>query len=237
MKLARRLYEARKELARELNLMRIVLGGRIPGYAEVENRMTAREYVDKVTKKIIYDPVLTTQIANGFVLKRIIKKYLDPDKQSVGYATLLEWTNLDYSSDPSKRYNSAKPVRVCAVQYQMRNIHNFEEFGAQCEYFVDVASTYKCDFVLFPEILTTQLLSFIEAKRPGIAARKLAEYTPQYIELFSNLAIKYNINIIGGSHFVNENERLFNVAFLFQRNGEIGKQYKIHITSNERRWW
>ncbi|MBU2445727.1 MAG: GNAT family N-acetyltransferase [Bacteroidetes bacterium] len=237
MKLARRLYDARKKLAQELNLMRIVIGGRIPGYAEVEERMTAREYVDKVMKKVIFDPVLTTQLANGFVLKRIIKNYLDSDKQSVGYATFLEWPNLDYEPDPSKRYNSAKPVRVCAVQYQMRMIHNFEEFGTQCEYFVDVASNYKSDFVLFPEIFTTQLLSFIDAKRPGIAARKLAEYTPQYIELFSNLAIKYNINIVGGSQFVLENERLFNVAFLFQRNGEIGKQYKIHITPNERRWW
>ena len=32
-KLARRLYDARKQLAREKNLMRIVIGGRIPGYA------------------------------------------------------------------------------------------------------------------------------------------------------------------------------------------------------------
>ena len=33
LKLARRLYDARKQLAREKNLMRIVVGGRIPGYA------------------------------------------------------------------------------------------------------------------------------------------------------------------------------------------------------------
>ena len=32
MRLARRLYDARKKLAREKNLMRIVLGGRIPGF-------------------------------------------------------------------------------------------------------------------------------------------------------------------------------------------------------------
>src|SRR3989338_2154205 len=34
MKFARRLYDARKQLAREKNLARIVIGGRIPGYAE-----------------------------------------------------------------------------------------------------------------------------------------------------------------------------------------------------------
>src|SRR5271165_4075622 len=34
LKLARRLYDARKRLVREKNLMRIVVGGRIPGYAK-----------------------------------------------------------------------------------------------------------------------------------------------------------------------------------------------------------
>src|SRR5262249_8067033 len=34
LKLARRLYNARKQLTREKNLMRIVVGGRIPGYAK-----------------------------------------------------------------------------------------------------------------------------------------------------------------------------------------------------------
>jgi predicted amidohydrolase len=119
----------------------------------------------------------------------------------------------------------------------MRKIDNFDEFARQCEYFVDVASGYKSDFVLFPELLTTQLLSFIDNKRPGLAARELSNFTPQYLELFTNLALKYNVNIIGGSHFVNENDHLYNVSFLFKRNGEIGKQYKIHITPNERKWW
>lgn len=237
MKLARRIYEARKKLARQMNLMHIVIGGRIPGYARHKDKMTAREYVEKVINKAIYDPVLTVQIANGFVLKRIIKEYMESDTQSVGYATLLEWTNIDYDPDPNKRYQPSKPVRICAVQYQMRSIENFTDFANQCEYFVDVASTYKCDFLLFPEMITTQLLSFIDAKRPGMAARRLAEFTPQYLELFSSLAIKYHINIIGGSHYTVEEDRLYNIAYLFKRNGEIGKQYKLHISPNERFWW
>ena len=32
----------------------------------------------------------------------------------------------------------------------------------QCEFFLDTASDYKCDFVLFPELFTTQLLSCVE---------------------------------------------------------------------------
>ncbi|MBN1302153.1 MAG: GNAT family N-acetyltransferase [Melioribacteraceae bacterium] len=237
MKLARRLYDARKQLAREKNLMRIVIGGRIPEYNNYQNELTAEEYIQKVQDKAIFDPVLTTQLANGFTLKRLIPEYLISDHESGGYATLLEWTNINYSPHPHKRFYSSRPVRICTVQYRMRKINSFNDFAKQCEYFVDVASGYKSDFILFPEIFTTQLLSFLEEKRPGKAARKLAEFTPQYLELFSTLSIKYNINIIGGSHFVVENERLYNISFLFKRNGEIGKQYKLHITPNERKWW
>lgn len=237
MKLARRLYEARKKLAVERNLMRIVIGGRIPGFGVHSEKMTAREYVDKVVSKELVDPVLTTQLSNGFVLKRLIGSYLESDTESKGYATLLEWTNLDYSPDPKRVFVPSVPVRICVVQYEMRKISSFEDFATQCEFFIDVASDYRCDFILFPEIFTTQMLSFIEAPRPGIAVRKLAEYTPQYLERFQKLSVKYNINIIGGSHFTVESGRLFNIAYLFKRDGGIGKQYKLHVTPNERRWW
>jgi predicted amidohydrolase/GNAT superfamily N-acetyltransferase len=236
-KLARRLYDARKDVAKKYNLMRIILGGRIPGYYKYSDQMTAREYVDKVVNKILFDPVLTTQISNGFVIKRLIPDYLKSDGESKGFATFLEWTNLDYVPDTSRKYIPTLPVRICSVQYLMRMIKDFEEFARQCEYFVDVASDYHCDFILFPEIFTTQLLSFLPPERPAIAMRKLSEFTPKYLDLFTKLAVKYNINIIGGSHFTIEDENLYNISYLFRRDGTLGKQYKLHITPNERKWW
>jgi predicted amidohydrolase/ribosomal protein S18 acetylase RimI-like enzyme len=237
MKLARRIYNARKELAQDMNLMRIVIGGRIPGYGEHAEKMSARDYVQKVIEKALVDPVLTTQLSNRFVLKRLLPDYLVSDTESRGYATLLEWTNLDYVPNPMESIVPVARVRICAVQYQMREVKSFEEFGMQCEYFIDVASDYKCDFILFPEMLTTQLLTLVTTERPGLAMRKLSDYTPQYLDLFSNLAVKYNINIIGGTHVTVENERLFNIAYLFRRDGTLGKQYKLHITKDERHWW
>jgi predicted amidohydrolase/ribosomal protein S18 acetylase RimI-like enzyme len=237
MKLARRLYEARKKLVQSHNLMRIVLGGRIPGYSRYKDQMTAREYVDQVMRKSIIDPVLTTQLSNGFVLKRILRNYLGTDQESCGYATLLEWSNLDYQPDPHKVFLPSKAVRICVVQYQMRPIGSFEEFAHHCEYFVDVASDYKSDFILFPELFTMQLLSFLKVERPGLAVRQLAEFQPKYLELFSSLAVKYDINIVGGSTFIMENDRLLNTAYLFKRNGGIGRQDKLHITRSERNWW
>ena len=238
MKLSRRLYNVRKEICRQLNLARIMIAGRIPGYRKVSESMSAREYVERVVEKELFDPVLTAQLANGFTLQGLIPEYLPADTDSCGYATYLEWRNLEYRSNAKRRFHHwVEPIRLCVVQYELRRISGFDEFAQQCEFFLDVASDYKSDFVLFPELFTTQLLSCVEAHRPGLAARKLAEFTPQYLEFFGEMAIKYDVNVIGGSQFVVEDETLYNTSYLFGRNGAIGKQYKIHITPSERKWW
>lgn len=238
MKLSRRLYDARKELCRQKNLIQMIIAGRIPGYHKHADKMTAREYIDCVVEKGVYDQVLTAQLANGFSVQGLIPDYLPSDTESCGYATYLEWTNLDYKRGAKRRFHHpVEPIRICVVQYQMRSIKNFDEFAQQCEFFLDTASDYKCDFILFPELFTTQLLSCVEATRPGQAARRLAEFTPQYLDFFTEMAVKYNVNVIGGSQFVVEHDTLFNSSYLFGRDGTIGKQDKIHITPSERKWW
>lgn len=237
MKLARRLYDARKELARKLNLRRIVIGGRIPGYHNHSDKMSADEYVRKVIQKELYDPVLTAHLSNGFALERLIPDYMPSDEDSAGWATHMEWLNPDYVPPSGKKITLVEKVRLCSVQYQLRSVYSFEEFEKQSAFFIDVASDYRCDFVVFPELFTTQLLSFTPAERPGDAARNLASYTPRFLERFTSLAVNHNVNIIGGSTFTLEDEKLYNVSWLFRRDGTIGKQEKIHITPAERRWW
>lgn len=237
MKLARRLYDARKALCRERNLARIIIGGRIPGYAAQKAEMTPQEYVAAVMAKRLYDPVLTAQLANDFVLKQIVADYLPTDEDSAGFATQLEWANLDHVPARGRQRKAVKVVRVSVAQYQMRRIKSFEEFATQVEFFVDTASDYRADFLLFPELFTLQLLSLVQAKRPGYAARQLAEMTPQYLDLLSDLAVSYNVNIVGGSQFTIEEGRLFNIAYLFRRDGTIDKQYKLHVTPSEAKWW
>ncbi|QDT19934.1 bifunctional GNAT family N-acetyltransferase/carbon-nitrogen hydrolase family protein [Gimesia chilikensis] len=238
MKLSRRLYDARKELCRTKNLSRIIIAGRIPGYHHYAKTLSAREYIEKVVDKAIYDQVLTAQLANGFSVEGLIPNYLPSDTESCGYATYLDWTNLDYVPGAKRKFHSTvEQIRICVVQYQMRSVKGFDEFAQQCEFFLDTASDYKCDFILFPELFTTQLLSCVEPTRPGQAARRLAEFTPQYLDFFTEMAVKYNVNVIGGSQFVVEHGTLYNTSYLFGRDGSIGKQYKIHITPSERKWW
>lgn len=237
MHLARRLYNARKDLCREMNLARIVIGGRIPGFGGQPAEMTAREYVEKVIERGLYDPVLTTQVANGFVLKALIPDYFPSDEASRGYATHLEWTNLDYVRDPQRRWHRVSVVRLCAVQYRMRPIASWEEFCTQCAYYMDAAADSRADFVLFPELITTQLLGLEQDDRPADAVRSLSRRTPEYLDFFARSAVKYNVNVIGGSQFTLEGDRLFNVAYLFRRDGTIEQQPKLHVTADEQRWW
>jgi GNAT superfamily N-acetyltransferase len=114
-KLARRLYEARKDIVRRRNLKGMLIGGRIPGYHKYADQMSAEEYVDKVCGKEIRDPVLYAQLANDFEIRRVMPDYLPEDTESCGYAVLMEWSNPDYTEE-SDREIAKSNVRLCVVQ-------------------------------------------------------------------------------------------------------------------------
>ena len=237
MKIGARLYEARKQLCQKLGLKRMLIAGRMPGYHNHADKMDAADYVEAVMRNEIDDQVLWFQLRNGFVPQHVLHNYLPGDKESMGHAVLMEWSNIDYQVTPGRALKSSHPVRIAVIQYQMRKLESFEDFRRQTAYFVDVASDNKTDFAVFPELLTTQLLSITPERDPGKAVRHLSTYTTQYLEHFRDLAVKYNVNIIGGSHIVEEQGRLRNISFLFRRDGTIDGQAKLHITPNERRWW
>lgn len=81
LRLGRRLYDYRKELCERLNLKGITFGGRIPNYHEYADKISPKEYIEKVKRKEIHDPVLNFQISNDFHPARILKGYLEGDKR------------------------------------------------------------------------------------------------------------------------------------------------------------
>jgi len=226
------LYRARFDLARRLNLRRIVLGGRLYDYADHSAEMGAEEYARRVEAGGLHDTVLSFQLAQGFLLKRVMSNYLD-DPRSLNHATFLEWINPDHKP----RLKKPRAIRISAVQYQMRKIPNFNGFARQVRFFVDTASGYGADFVLFPELLTAQLMSFIRVKTSREAIRRVTEYGGQVDQLFRELAAEFQISIIGGSHPRRARRRIENVASLYLPDGTVQRQPKLHITPSERTWW
>jgi predicted amidohydrolase/GNAT superfamily N-acetyltransferase len=237
LRLGRRLYEARKELCETLNLKSIMAGGRIPNYSKYASELTPRQYINKVKSKELTDPTLTFQLSNDFHVKKILTNYLEGDKSSVEYATLLEWNNIYYTQD-EKLFNIPKQVvRIGLVQWQMRLFRNFDAFVEAIEFFVDAVAGYQSDFVLFPELFNAPLMAEFNHLNEAEAMRKLAEFSIPIRDKTMEFAVSYNTNIITGSMPLIENGKLYNVGYLCRRDGSVEEYRKIHITPNEKQYW
>jgi predicted amidohydrolase/GNAT superfamily N-acetyltransferase len=238
LRLGRRLYEARKELCRNLNLKSIMAGGRIPNYSKFAAEISPFEYIEQVKSKDIHDPTLSFQMNNGFEVKQVLKAYLPEDNQSMGFATLLQWHNMYYDAEkPSLLRSRFSSARLGLVQWQMRYFDSVKDMLQQVEYFVDALSDYKCDLAILPEFFNAPLMGLSESEAPIDAIWHLAEYTNEILTEISELAISYNINIIAGSMPLIEDDELYNVAYLCHRDGRIDSQYKLHPTPYEKNGW
>ncbi|MFC0215568.1 carbon-nitrogen hydrolase family protein [Paenibacillus chartarius] len=128
-------------------------------------------------------------------------------------------------------------IRVSAVQYHLHTISSFDEFAAQVEHYVRAAAEFEADFVLFPELFTTQLLSIGGADGKALPIEALPGFTAEYERLFTRLARDTGMHIIGGTHIIEEDGRLYNEAYLFYPDERIGRQRKLHITPTEVKEW
>ncbi len=236
LRLARRMYDYRKELCESLNLKAIMFGGRIPHYHLYADTMRPKEYIANVRKKEIYDPVLTFQLSNDFHVRKVMTNYLPNDEESKHYATLLQWDNIYYQPKP-EIISSKSTVRVGLVQWQMRPYKSMNDVFEQVEFFVDAVSDYKSDFILFPEYFNAPLMAKFNDKSESEAIRELAQYTEEMRKRFVELAISYNINIITGSMPQIREDGLYNVGFLCRRDGTYETYEKVHITPDEAKSW
>lgn len=237
LRLARRLYEARKFLCESLNLEGIIAGGRIPRYHEYADQLSPKEYIEKVQQNEIHDPTLSFQLSNDFRVKKVLKNYLPNDNESMGYATLLIWHNAYYEPD-QQMLMRRDYIRIGIVQWQMRPYNKVEDMLEHMEYFIDAVSDYHSDFVLFPELFNAPLMGKFNDQSTHEAIRSLAAYTDQLVESLSKLAVAYNVNIIAGSMpKIDADGKLFNAAYCLQRTGSIDSYYKIHPTPAEVSEW
>lgn len=237
LRLGRRLYDYRKDLCEEQNLKGILFGGRIPNYHQHADSVTPKEYIEKVKRKEIHDPVLNFQINNDFHPAKILKGYLPGDEDSGEFAVLLEWNNIYYEKKSVVAATQKKVVRLGLIQWQMRLYKDLEELMQQAEYFVDAVSGYRSDFALFPEFFNAPLMAENNHLPVSEAIRELAKHTEEIKNRFSQLAISYNINIITGSMPEVVDDLLYNVGYLCRRDGSTERYEKLHVTPDEAKVW
>lgn len=128
-------------------------------------------------------------------------------------------------------------MRVSAIQFQLRDCNDIAEFDAQVAHYVRNASEYGANFALFPEFVTTPLLSIGDKTGRGQPIDRLTTYTEHYVSLFSGLARAYGMYIIAGTHVTASGDRIRNTAYLFAPDGSYETQDKLHITPSEREGW
>ena len=237
LRLGRRLYDYRKELCEKLNLRGIAFGGRLPNYSKFSSELSPKEYLEKVKKKEIYDPVLNFQISNDFHPVKVLRGYLEGDAESLEFAVLLEWTNIYYQKPSKKAQTKKKVVRLGLIQWQMRPYNKLEDLLEQVEYFVDAVSGYRSDFALFPEFFNAPLMAENNHLSEAHAIRELAKHTESIVKKFSELSISYNINIISGSMPEIRDGNLYNVGYLCKRDGTMERYEKLHVTPDEAKVW
>ncbi|MEO5667092.1 MAG: GNAT family N-acetyltransferase [Bdellovibrionota bacterium] len=91
--LGAKLYEARRELCRELRLLRIRAGARLRGYHAYADTMSPQDYTLAVIQAKVFDPTLSFQLRQGFQVLDVVHGYLREDPESRGNAALIEWIN------------------------------------------------------------------------------------------------------------------------------------------------
>ncbi|AOW16336.1 carbon-nitrogen hydrolase [Polaribacter vadi] len=237
LRLGRRLYDYRKEICETLNLKGIVFGGRMPNYHKFAAEISPKEYLERVKRKEIYDPVLNFQISNDFHPSKILKGYLEGDANSGEFAVLLEWDNIYYQKKSKKAATKKTVVRLGLIQWQMRLYKDLDELMEQAEFFVDSVSAYRSDFALFPEFFNAPLMAEFNHLPESQAIRELAKFTPEVVDRFSKLAISYNINIITGSMPEIKGDLLYNVGYICKRDGTKERYEKLHVTPDEAKIW
>jgi len=89
------LYQARRDIAQRLGLLRIRAGARLRDYHRYAQQMSAHSYVKRVIQNEIADRTLTFQLRQGFCVLAVVGNYLQHDPESLGYAAVIEWLNPD----------------------------------------------------------------------------------------------------------------------------------------------
>ncbi|HET6511074.1 MAG TPA: GNAT family N-acetyltransferase [Candidatus Kapabacteria bacterium] len=118
------IYQAREDLVRRLELLRIRAGARLRDYHRYAHRMSIEDYVKAVVAGKYTDRTLSFQLKRGFNVINVVRNYLVGDPESLGYAAIIEWINHavalpeDYADLALSPYKTPLKIKVDRVRRQ-----------------------------------------------------------------------------------------------------------------------
>jgi len=134
-------------------------------------------------------------------------------------------------------------IKIALCQFELKDMNSYQELEDQIIQQCGRAISDGPDIIVFPEFLTIGLLAM---SGPNLMyddlgramVQSVASFTPRYEALFSELAGKNDVLIVGGSHWSIDEEdgKGYNSAYLFFPDGRIARQKKNHLFPGETDW-
>ena len=124
-------------------------------------------------------------------------------------------------------------IRLSAACFKADVVNGFDDFAEHVSRLVEQATPDRPDFLIFPELLTLELISSFENTESPEKYFRLAGYTSAYLNLFTQLAKDKGFYILGGSHLREANGKLYNTSQLFTPDGKVMEQRKCHLFPDE----
>ncbi|MGE6377016.1 nitrilase-related carbon-nitrogen hydrolase [Peribacillus muralis] len=118
-------------------------------------------------------------------------------------------------------------INISACQFQVEKVSTFLEFQNQVEDLISQVPE-DSDYIIFPELVTIGLAATFEGTN-DTSLIKIAEYTNQYKNLFRTISKKRKQVIIAGSHLERRENELFNIAYIFDKDGTCAEHKKTHL--------
>lgn len=94
-RIARRFYDARKALVRQLHMRGELAGALLPGYELHSEHISIAQYALRVKQGKLHDPTLSVQLRNGFQIRGILYDHIS-DPRSENAAALIVRENPQY---------------------------------------------------------------------------------------------------------------------------------------------
>ncbi len=91
-KLGKVLMDSMYDVVVHKGLDRLLGGGRMPGFHKLATELTPEQYVEKVLKGEVRDPVISFLLRCGRTPVTLVENYLE-DEESHNYGLLMEWKN------------------------------------------------------------------------------------------------------------------------------------------------
>jgi predicted amidohydrolase len=132
---------------------------------------------------------------------------------------------------------SMEILKVAAVQFPLGEKANADQFIAKVGKYIDEAQKNGAQLVVFPELITTELVDWDHAAGDQAQLKTIAaEFTPRYTEWLKAQAQARGISILGGTTPRVVGNEIVNTAILALPDGEVILQDKIFLTPDEKDW-